>query len=667
MEVKMDIKKRIEELTNIINDANYRYYVLDDPNLTDQEFVKYLHELEKLEEQYPEYVDPSSPTKRVGGEATDKFNKVTHKIPMLSLSNVFNEEEIKEFDERIKKEGFIPDYVCEYKIDGLSISLIYEKGILVQGVTRGDGVTGEDVTNNVKTIKSIPLKLPKPLDIEVRGEVFMHKKTLAKLNEQREKQNLPILANVRNAAAGSLRQLDPKVAAQRDLDAFIYYLMEPEKYQIKTHYEALEFMKSLGFKVNPESKLVGNINGIFAYIAKTEKQREKLTYDIDGVVIKHNVFADQIELGQTAKFPKWATAYKFPAQEALTKLKDIIFTVGRTGRITPNAILEPVILMGSTIARATLHNADFVRSKDLKIGDVVSIKKAGDVIPAVTEAIISRRTGKEKPFVMISNCPMCNTPLVKKESQVDYFCPNEKCPARNINSLIHFVSRDAMNIEGLGDEIVEELYNLGFVKTIPDFYSLKNKKKELLEFDGYGELSINKILDNIENSKQNGLARVLFAIGIPGIGSKTAKSLAHKFGNIDALMEQSIEDLEKIPDIGNTLATNLHNYFATHQDFIQTLKNIGINMNEVGSERKENSAITNRRFVITGTINDYTRNEIKDILESYDGIISESVSKNTDVVIVGENPGSKYDKALALNIEIWNEEKLKNLFATLEL
>ncbi len=662
----MDAKKRIETLIEILNEASKRYYVLDDPTITDQEYDKYLRELITLEEKYPEYNYPDSPTKRVGGEAVDKFNKVIHKTPMLSLSNVFNEDEIREFDERIKKEGIKPQYVCEQKIDGLSISLIYQNGLLVQGITRGDGLTGEDVTNNVKTIKSIPLKLNENIDVEVRGEVFMHKKTLAKLNQEREKENLPALANVRNAAAGSLRQLDSKIAAERELDAFIYYLMEPEKFGIKTHYEAINYLKKLGFKTMEDTRLVENVDGILKYIQKETLKRDKLTYEIDGVVMKHNIFREQQEIGYTAKYPKWATAYKFPAEEVLTKLKDIIFTVGRTGRITPNAVLEPVILMGSTISRATLHNADYVISKNLKIGDIVSIKKAGDVIPAVTGAIIERRKGDEKDFQMISNCPMCDTPLVKKEGQVDYFCPNETCPARNINSLIHYVSRDAMNIEGLGDEIVEELYNLGFVKRIPDFYELKNKKEQLLEFDGYGEQSINKILENIEASKQSGLARVLYAIGIPGIGSKTAKVLAHRFGNIDFLMKESIEDLVNIPDIGETLASNVYNYFLEHKDFIEELKSIGISMNEIGSERKQNDLITNKKFVITGTIDGYSRNEIKEVLESYDGIVSESVSKNTDIVIVGENPGSKYDKAVSLNIEIWNEEKLKEVFANLQ-
>ncbi len=661
----MNIKNRVEELTNILNEANYNYYVLDNPTITDQEYDKYLKELISLEDKYPEYSYDDSPTKRVGGQVIDKFNKVVHKIPMLSLANVFNEDEIKDFNKKIVNLGIKPDYVCEYKIDGLSISLIYEKGILVRGVTRGDGVTGEDVTHNIKTIKSIPLKLTKTIDVEVRGEVFMHKNTLLKLNEERKEKGLPLLQNVRNAAAGSLRQLDSKIAAQRKLDCFIYYLINPEKYNILTHSDALDFIKELGFKTNPANKLVGDINGVFSYIKEAEEKRNTLSYDIDGVVIKHNVFSEQLEIGNTAKYPKWATAYKFPAELALTKLKDIIFTVGRTGQITPNAVLEPVLVMGSTISRATLHNEDFVVSKGLKIGDIVSIHKAGDVIPEVVEAITDRRTGSEKDFVMITNCPMCNTKLIKKEGQVDYYCPNDKCPARNIESLIHYVSRDAMNIDGLGDEIVEELYNLGFVRNITDYYFLKNKKDQILEFDGYGEKSVNNMLDNIEASKNNSLDRLLFALGIPGIGSKTAKLLAKNYSSIDILMEQDIESLESIKDIGHILATNLVEYFKNNKELIDKLKEIGINTQSSIKTNKTNPLITGKKFVITGTISDYTRDQIKDIIESYDGQVSESVSKKTDVVIVGTSPGSKYQKAQELNIEIWDEDKTKEVINSL--
>ena len=663
----MEIGKRVKELTKILNEANYNYYVLDNPTITDQEYDKYLRELTMIEERYPKYSYPNSPTKRVGGEVVDRFNKVVHKSPMLSLSNVFNEDEIFEFNEKIEKLGVKPEYVCEYKIDGLSVSLIYEKGILAKGVTRGDGIAGEDVTHNVKTIKSIPLELSEPLDIEVRGEIFMNKSTLEKLNKERKDDGLPLLQNVRNAAAGSLRQFDSKVAAKRQLDSFMYYLINPEKFNIDSQYDALMFLNKLGFKTNPGNELVGNVNNVLKFIQKVNSKRKKLLYEIDGVVIKINNFKAQQEIGSTAKYPKWATAYKFPAQEVLTKLKDIIFTVGRTGQITPNAVLEPVVVMGSTISRATLHNEDFVLAKKLKIGDIVSIKKAGDVIPEVVEAKFERRTGDEIDFQMIENCPICDTKLLKKDGQVGHFCPNDTCSARNIEKLIHFVSRDAMNIDGLGEEIVEELYSLGFVKSIQDFYSLYSKKEQLLEFDGYGEKSINKILDNIEKSKENSLDRVLFALGIPGIGSKTAKLLASNFSDIDILMQKNEEDLEKINDIGKIIAKNVVDYFKNNQQLIEDLKTIGVNMKWIGNEKKNSELVTGKKFVITGTIEEYGRNDIKNIIESYNGIVSESVSKKTDVVIVGENPGSKYDKALELGIEIWNEEKLLEAFKKLKI
>ena len=659
------LAKRVEELTKILNEANYNYYVLDNPTITDQEYDKYLRELLDIETEHPELAKANSPTNRVGGEVIDKFNKIVHARPMLSLANVFNEEEIKDFDSKIKKEGYNPEYVCEYKIDGLSVALIYEHGELVRGVTRGDGVTGEDITHNVKTIKSIPLTLPRPIDIEVRGEIFMNKSTLKKLNEQREKEGQPLLQNVRNAAAGSIRQLDSRITAKRELDNFIYYLPEPEKYGIKTHLEALEFMKSLGFKVNPANKLVSDIAGILAFITNITEKRNTLPYEIDGVVIKVNDISMQEKLGYTAKYPKWATAYKFPATEVLTKLTDIIFTVGRTGRVTPNAVLEPVIVMGSTIHRATLHNEEYVLSKNLMIGDIVSIRKAGDVIPEVVEAKFERRTGKEIPFQMIHECPMCHSKLEKITGQADYYCRNTECPKRNIESIIHYVSRDAMNIEGLGEEIVEELYNLGFIKNITDLYSLKDKKKAIMEFDGYGEKSLNKIIENIENSKNNSMERLLYGLGIKEIGTKTAKLLASEFSNMDMLIQATEEELESIRDIGKVTAQSVVKYFATHRDLIDELRNLGINMTYQGKNMGINELVTDKRFVITGTITGLGRKEIKEKLESYNAHVSESVSKNTDIVIVGANPGSKYQDALNLGITIWDEtrtlEVLNNL------
>ena len=659
-------QKRVAELTKILNDANYNYYVNDNPQITDQEYDKYLRELINIETEYPDLADPNSPTKRVGGQVVDKFNKVVHERPMLSLANVFNEDEIRDFDAKIKKEGFTPEYVCEYKIDGLSVALIYEQGKLVRGVTRGDGVTGEDITHNVKTIKCIPLTLSKPIDIEVRGEIFMNKSTLQKLNAEREKAGQPLLQNVRNAAAGSIRQLDSRITAKRELDNFIYYLPDPEKYGIKTHLEALEFMKSLGFKVNPANRLVSDIDGILKFIAEITEKRSKLPYEIDGVVIKVNNIAMQEKLGYTAKYPKWATAYKFPAEEVLTKLTDIIFTVGRTGRVTPNAVLEPVIVMGSTIRRATLHNEDYVLSKNLMIGDTVSMRKAGGVIADVVDAKFERRTGNEIPFKMIHECPMCHSELQKIAGQADYYCQNPDCPKRNIESIIHYVSRDAMNIEGLGDEIVEELYNLGFIKNITDLYTLESKKKAIMEFDGYGEKSLNKIIENIENSKNNSLERLLYGLGIKEIGTKTAKLLASEFGTLDMLMQATEEELESIRDIGSITAKSVVAYFKSHQDLIAALKEIGVNMTYKGVNNGTNDLITNKRFVITGTITGIGRKEIKEKLESYNARVSESVSKNTDVVIVGANPGSKYQDALTLGITIWDEAKTLEVLNNLQ-
>lgn len=659
-----DIKKRVEELTKILNDANYNYYVKDEPTITDQEYDKYMRELEDIELEYPKYASKNSPTKRVGGEVIEKFLKVVRDKPMLSISDVFSEDEVRDFIKKVEDE-VTPEYVCEQKIDGLGVSLIYEDGKLVRGVTRGDGLVGEDITHNVRTIKSIPLELTKPVDIEVRGEIFMHKSTLEKLNKKREEEGKPKLQNVRNAAAGSIRQLDSKVAAERELDNFVYYLPNPSDFGIKTHLEALQFMGDLGFKINPHNKLVKNIDEIISYIEKEAETRKSLSYEIDGIVIKVNDVSLQEKLGNTAKYPRWAVAYKFPAEEVLTKLTDIIFTVGRTGRITPNAVLEPVIVMGSTIRRATLHNEDYVKAKGLKIGDIVSIRKAGDVIPEVVDAKLERRNGTEKDFKMISECPMCHEKIVKKDGNVDYYCVNPKCPKRNIEGIIHYVSRDALNIEGLGDEIVEELYNLGFVKNIVDLYSLGDKKKQIMEFDGYGEKSLNKIIDNIEASKNSSLERLLFGLGIKEIGSKTAKILASNFGSMDSLMTASMEELESIRDIGHITALSVYEYLKENKELIEKLKSLGINMKYLGKNMGLNEFISGKKFVITGTIDGYGRKEIKELIESYNGTVSESVSKNTDIVIVGSNPGSKYQDALRLNIMIWDNDKTINVLNNL--
>ena len=655
------MKERMEQLIEIINEADYNYHTLDNPTISDQEYDKYLRELFEIEEAHPEWIREDSPTQHAGGKVIEGFEKAEHKIPMMSLSNVFNESEIVAFDERIKKEGVNPKYVAELKIDGLSVSLLYEKGKLVRAATRGDGLVGEDITHNAKTIKTIPLVLKEPVDIEVRGEIFMNKKTLEELNEKRKKENQPLLQNCRNAAAGSIRQLDSKIAAERKLDTFIYHLPNPLDYNLHTHEESLEYMKSLGFKVNPNNKLVGNINELLEFIEEKAVLRPNLPYDIDGVVIKVNEIEQQQKLGYTAKYPKWATAYKFPAEEVVTKLTDIIFTVGRTGQITPNAVLEPVIVAGSTISRATLHNEDFVKEKGLKIGDIVSIRKAGDVIPEVVEVKEERRTGQEKEFVMITECPMCNSSLIKKEGQVDYYCPNEKCPARHIESLIHFASRDAMNIEGLGDRIMEDFYNFKFIGNLADIYSLKRYEKDLVRLEGYGDKSVSNMLEAIENSKNNSLERLIFGLGIPHVGAKTAKVLAQKYETMDNLMNTSIEELTKIPDIGEIIAKSVTDYFndSSNKGIVEELKELGLNMNYLGQKIEENELFTGKTFVLTGSLTIYTRDEAKEKIESLGGKTVDSVSKKTSVVIVGEAPGSKYRKAQELGIEIWTEEQFK--------
>ena len=652
-------KERMNYLIKILDQASYEYYVLDNPKITDQEYDAAYRELETIEKIHPEWVLDTSPTKRVGGEVIDEFKKVEHTIPMLSLGDVFNEDEIIEFLQRIENSGIHSNYVCELKIDGLSVSLKYDKGILVRGATRGNGIIGEDITHNVKTIKTIPLKLKQPLDIEVRGEIYMSKKTLEKINKERLSKGEKPLQNPRNAAAGSIRQLDSKIAAKRNLDAYLYHLPNQEDFGIKTHHEALEFLKSLGFKTNPNNRIVKNISEVMAYIHEKGEIRKDLPYDIDGVVIKVDNLKDQQTLGFTARTPRWAIAYKFPALEVLTKLNDIIFTVGRTGKITPNAILDPVQLMGSTISRATLHNEDYVLKKGLMINDTVSIRKAGDVIPEVVEAKLDRRTGKEIPFKMITNCPICDTKLIKKEGEVDYYCPNPNCPARHIESFIHFVSRPAMNIDGLGDRLMEDLYNFKFISTIPDIYRLSSKKEALTKLEGYGQKSVTNLLNAIENSKANSLELLLFGLGIKNVGKEKAKILAKTYKTMDNLSKATYDELVEINDIGPTIAKNIVEYFANLDNLkiIEELKDLGLNMEYIGEELKLNEDFLDKSFVLTGSLTKLTRDEAKALIENAGGKTTGSVSKKTYAVIVGADPGSKYDKAKELNIKIWSEEE----------
>ena len=651
------IENRIQELTEIINKANHDYYTLDNPTITDQEYDRYMEELQRLEEEYPQYKKVDSPTQRVGSEVISEFKKVTHEIPMLSLGDIFNEDEIIEFDEKVKKVVPNPKYVAELKIDGLSVSLLYRNGELVRAATRGDGVVGEDITHNAKTIKDIPLKIKQPIDIEVRGEIYMSKASFKKLNE-----NGANFANPRNAAAGSVRQLDSKVAASRNLSNFIYHLPDPEDYNIHTHYDALNFMKELGFTVSPNNRKVNNIDELMDYINYWTKERPNLPYEIDGIVIKVNDLDDQKKLGYTARCPKWAIAYKFPAEEVLTKVRDIIFTVGRTGQVTPSAILEPVRVMGSLISKATLHNEDYVVSKDIRVGDTVSIKKAGDVIPEVVRSLPERRVGTEKRFEMKKNCPMCGSSLIRKDDESAYYCMNEHCPARWQEKLIHYTSRHALNIEGFGDRIIEDFYNLGFIKTYEDFYTLDKHKEDLMELEGYGSKKVNNLLTEIENSKNLSLERLLFGLSIRHVGQKTADILARNFKNIDNLMNASVEDIAAVKDIGMTIAKSVVKFFEDerNKELIAHLKDFGVNMYYLKETSEEETLFTGKTFVLTGSLERFTRDEARERIEVLGGTVSSSVSRKTDVVVAGSEAGSKLTKAEELGITIWNEEKFIN-------
>lgn len=651
------MKERIAWLVEIINKANYEYYVLDNPTLTDAEFDNYIHELIDLEEKYPELRQADSPTQRIGTKISGDLNKITHSVSMMSLANVFNEDEILAFDERIKKEIANYNYLCELKIDGLGVSLKYEKGVLISGATRGDGEVGEDITHNVKTIKTIPLKLNENIDLEVRGEIFMTKDNFQKLNEERKQNNLTLFQNPRNAAAGSARQLDSKITKERQLDAFLYHVVTPLKDNQKDN---LDELKRLGIKVNPNFEVLNNIKEVLEYIKKWSEKRDDLPYEIDGIVIKVNELSNQNLLGYTNKYPKWATAYKFPAIKTITKLEDVIFTVGRTGQITPNAVLSPAKVAGSTIQRATLHNIDYINKLDLKIGDFVYLQKAGDVIPEVLGPIKERRTGEEKEIHMIESCPICNTSLIKSSSEIDYLCPNENCPARNIEGLIHFTSRNAMNIEGLGERIVEDFYNLNLITKFSDIYNLNKHEEELITLEGFGQKSINNLLNSIEKSKSNSLEKILFGLGIKGIGEKMAKILSQKYKNIDNIINITEEELQNTNDIGPILAKNIVEYFRNEENLkeINKLKSLGINFEYIVDSGEIYEVFNHKKVVLTGTLTNYTRDKLKKIIEDSGGEVSSSVSKKTDLVIAGIDPGSKYEKAKDLNIEIWDEKKL---------
>lgn len=654
-------KKRIAELVEIINKASYEYYLNDNPSITDQEYDDYYSELLRLEEAYPELKREDSPTIRVGGEALSKFEKVEHKTPMLSFDDIFNEDEIIAFDERIRKSINNPTYTVEPKMDGLSGSLIYEKGLLVRVATRGNGLVGENITANGKTIKSIPLRIKKDIDIEVRGEIYMSKASFEKANKEREANGEALFANPRNAAAGSVRQLDSKITAKRNLDFMAYFIPNPKDYGIKTQEESLKFLRELGFVTNYKlNTTASNAEEIIKDIKALGEIRRSLPYEIDGVVLKVNNLEDEDRLGYTARVPRWGIAYKFPAEEVLTTLKEIKFTVGRTGKITPNAIFSPVHVAGSLISKATLHNEDYCIAKDVRVGDTISIRKAGDVIPEVVRVLKERRNGTEKEFQMLEYCPICHTKIVRKDTEADYYCPNGMCPARKIENIIHFASREAMNIDGLGESIIEDLYNENFITNITDIYDIDKYEEELMNLEGYGKKKIDNLKGAIKNSKNNSLERLIYGLGIRNVGAKTAKVLAKYYKTLDNLMTASYEELVNISDIGDIIAKSIINYFSNedNKNIITKLKQLGVNttyINNSGYEEKDE--FKGKTFVLTGSLVNITRDKASEIIESLGGKVSSSVSSKTSVVVVGDSPGSKYDKALALGIPIWQEDE----------
>ena len=659
----MSVKERIDEIRNLLEKYNYEYYVLDNPSVTDAEYDRLMQELIMLENEHPEFQSPLSPSQRVGGIVQDKFKEVTHKRMMLSLANAFNEDDLRDFDKKVREITGLDKvtYMAEMKIDGLGMSLVYH-GNLEYAATRGNGVTGEDVTANVITIKSIPSRISIPDDFEIRGEVFMPKKSLERLNKEREQAGEPLFANARNAAAGSIRQLDSGIAASRGLDAFWYYFVNASDFGIRYHSEALKMADSLGFKTNPERRLCNGIDEVLKYIEEYTEKRPSLAYDIDGIVIKVDDMALYDKLGYTAKTPRWAIAYKFPPEEVITKLEDIIFTVGRTGKITPNAVLTPVRVAGSVVQRATLHNEDFIKEKDLKIGDYVVIRKAGDVIPEVVRPVKERRTGTEIPFVMINNCPVCGMPLIRKDAM--HFCCNPHCDARQIESIIHFSSREAMDIEGLGERVAEQFFNQGFFRNVKEIYTLANHRDEIISLDGWQSKSVDNLINAIEKSKENSLERVLFGLGIKEVGVKMAKTLARKYMNIDNLIAASEEELLEIPDVGPVVAKSIVNFFADERNIetINALKEQHVNFNYLGSTVKAaDSYFSGKTVVLTGTLSKYGRKEATEILENLGAKVTGSVSKATDVVIAGEEAGSKLDKAQALGITVLNEEEFLEL------
>lgn len=656
------LEKRVQELNDLLKEYGHAYYVLDRPTVPDSVYDGLMQELLAIEAENPDLIYPDSPSQRVGGEILEGFGKVVHEYPMLSLSNVFNEEDIRDFDRRVQAGTGQATYICELKIDGLAVSLKYENGTFVQGATRGDGTVGEDITANLKTIRTVPLKLAEPITIEVRGEAYMPKRSFMRLNEARDENGEEPFANPRNAAAGSLRQLDPKIAASRNLAVFIYGVGgDGAAYGQDSHSDSLDYLASIGFETNKKSKRCKTIEEVLEYIESWQERRQDLDYEIDGIVIKVDGYEDQEQLGFTAKSPRWATAYKFPAEEVHTKLLDIELSVGRTGVVTPTAILEPVRVAGTTVARASLHNEDLIREKDIRIGDAVVIRKAGDIIPEVVTVLIDQRTGNEEPFHMPDNCPVCDSELVRIEGEVALRCVNPQCPAQMKEALIHFVSRNAMNIEGIGERVVDQLYTSGLVNDVSDLYCLT--KEQLLSLERMGEKSATNLLTAIETSKSNSLEKLLFGLGIRHVGEKAAHILSEEFGTMDEIAKADAERLTSIHEIGDKVADAVIQFF-NNEDVLEVLgklKAYGVNMDYKGRTREElptEGPFAGKTVVLTGKLSMLTRNEAKERIEALGGKVSGSVSKKTDLVIAGEDAGSKLAKAEELGITVWNETEL---------
>ena len=659
---KTEAKQRIDELKEILNEANRSYYILDAPEISDFEYDKLIRELIVLEEEYPEYKTQDSPSQRVGGGVLEGFEQVTHAVQMQSLTDVFDKEELFDFDNRTKSSLGLDtvEYVTELKIDGLSVSLEYRDGMFFRGSTRGDGNIGEDITNNLRTIKSIPLKLTEQIPyLEVRGEVFMPKPAFLRLNELREVAEEPLFANPRNAAAGSLRQLDSSVTAQRSLDIFIFNVQAVEGMEFVTHSESLDYMRKLGFKVIPDRRIQHGIDEVYDEIMRLGEMRGNLDFEIDGAVVKVNSLEERLLLGSNSKTPKWATAYKYPPERQETELIDIVLQVGRTGAVTPNAVFKPVRVAGSLVSRATLHNIDFIHSKDIRIGDHIIIQKAGDVIPEVVEVIKDKRKPDAAKYEMPDDCPVCGEPLERIDDEAATRCTNSNCPAQQLRSIIHFASKGAMEIDGLGPAIVEKLIDEGLVKTCADLYELK--KDDIVSLEGFAEKSASNLIESIENSKSRGLDRLLFALGIRLIGSRAAKLIAERFGTIETVAEANAEQIAEIPDIGEKMAGSVEHYFSESAsiELIEHLRKCGVDMTYEAVEK--GGIFSGKTFVITGTLPGMKRSEAKKLIEDNGGKVSSSVSKKTDYLLAGDEAGSKLDKANKLGINVISEEDLEKM------